>query len=143
MSSLYKSGSLLLASAIVSVAVVAHGVYLSCGLPTGSYSTANQSKRERLSEIKRAIDAEIGTPHADSLAQCRHIAFGAKPCGGPRMYLVYSTARTDEQRLKRLVSEYNALDKKINEEEGLSSDCAAVMEPKLVLAGGVCVGKRK
>src|SRR5262245_39937735 len=143
MSIFYKTGSLLLALTIVSVALVAQKVNSSGDQPTGSRSNINQSKRERLRSLKQAIDAEIGTPRADKLAQCKHIAFGAKPCGGPWKYLVYSTARTDESRLKQLVSEYNALEKKINEEEGLNSDCSYVTEPELGLEGGVCVSKAK
>jgi hypothetical protein len=143
MSFLYHSGSLLLAATIVAVALVAQNVNSSGDQPKGSRSTTHQSKRERLQNLKRAIDAEVGIPRADRLAQCKHIAFGAKPCGGPWRYLVYSTARTDETRLKKLVSDYNALEKQINVEEGLVSDCSYVTEPELVLEGGVCVGKNK
>src|SRR5262245_42764287 len=140
MSFLYKSLILLLVLTIVSVALVGQNVNPSGDQPAGSRSNTNQSKRERLKNLKRDIDAEIGSPRADKLAQCKHIAFGAKPGGGPWRYLVYSTARTDEARLKQLISEYNALEKQINEEEGLSSDCSYVTEPELALKGGVCVG---
>jgi hypothetical protein len=143
MSFLYKSLSLLLASTIVSVALVAQNLYPSGDQPEGNRSITNQSKRERLQKLKREIDAEIGTPRADKLTQCKHIGFGAKPCGGHWRYLVYSTAQTDEARLKQLVGDYNALEKQINEEEGLASDCSMVMEPELALEGGVCVSKQK
>jgi hypothetical protein len=143
MSFLYHSGSLLLAATIVAVVLVAQNVNPSGDQPTGSRSTTHQSKRERLQNLKRAIDAEVGVPRADRLAQCKYIEFGAKPCGGPRTFLVYSTARTDEPRLKQLVSEYNALEKQINLEEGLASDCSMPTPPELALEGGVCVDKNK
>jgi hypothetical protein len=59
------------------------------------------------------------------------------------MYLVYSIARTDESKLQRLVREFNALQKKINEEEQLGSDCSVPPEPELMLENGVCASKRK
>jgi hypothetical protein len=143
MSFIFKSGSLLLTSTIISVALVAQNVNPSGDQSAGSRSNTNQSKRERLKNLKRDIDAEIGTPRADNRSQCKQIAFGSKPCGGPWKYLAYSTAKTDEARLKQLVSDYNALEKQINEEEQLASDCSLVTEPRLELKDGVCVNDSK
>jgi hypothetical protein len=128
---------------IVFIALAARNAVPSGGLTTAVHSAIDQSDRERLRELKRAIDEEIGEPRADSVAQCKYIPFGAKPCGGPWMYLVYSTARTDESKLQRLVREFNALQKKINEEEQVGSDCSVPSEPELVLENGVCAAKRK
>ena len=143
MSNLYKRSSVLVALTIVSVALAAPNAAPSAGLTPAVHSAIDQSDRERLRELKRAIDEEIGEPRADSVSQCRDIPFGAKPCGGPWMYLVYSTARTDESKLQRLVREFNALQKKINEEEQVGSDCSVPPEPELVLENGVCAAKRK
>jgi hypothetical protein len=143
MSNLYKRSSVLFALTIVSIALAAGNAVPSGGLPGAVHSAADQSDRERLRSLKRAIDEEIGEPRADSVAQCKYIGFGAKPCGGPWMYLVYSTARTDESKLQRLVGEFNALQKKINEEEQVGSDCSVPPELELVLENGVCAAKRK
>lgn len=143
MSNLYKRSWLLLALTIVSVALAAPSAVPSAAWTTAVHSASHQSDRERLRELKRAIDEETGEPRADSVAQCKYIPFGAKPCGGPWMYLVYSTARTDESKLQRLVREFNALQKKINEEEQLGSDCSVPREPELMLENGVCASKRK
>ena len=143
MSNLYKSTFLLLAVTIVPMALATHNAVASDELTIAVCSASDQSDRERLRDLKRAIDVEIGEPRADSVAQCKYIAFGAKPCGGPWTYLVYSTTRTDESKLQRLVREYNALQKKINAEERLGSDCRLVPEPELVLENGVCAAKRR
>ena len=143
MSQLYKRSSVLFALTIVSIALAAHNAVPSGGLTTAVHSASQQSDRERLRELKRAIDEVIGEPRADSVSQCKDIPFGAKPCGGPWMYLVYSTARTDESKLQRLVREFNALQKKINEEEQVGSDCSVPPEPELVLENGVCAAKQK
>ena len=143
MSHFYKRSLLLLALTIVSVALAARKAVPSAGLTTAVHSVSHQSDRERLRSLKRAIDEEIGEPRADSVAQCKYIPFGAKPCGGSWMYLVYSKARTDESKLQRLVREFNALQKKINEEEQVGSDCSVPPEPELVLENGVCAAKRR
>jgi hypothetical protein len=125
------------------MALATHHAFPSDGLTAAVWSARDQSDRERLRDLKRAIDAEIGEPGADSISQCKYIAFGAKPCGGPWTFLVYSTKRTDESKLQQLVKEYNALQKKINAEEGLGSDCSVPAAPELVLENGVCAAKRK
>ena len=95
-------------------------------------------RRQELERLRDEIKAEIGTPAAEERAQCRTMALGVKPCGGPWTYLVYSTAVSDEAKLRKLVDEFNELDRKRNEEDGLISDCSVVSEPKVTLADGVC-----
>ena len=146
MPNLHKCSFLLLALTIVPMELMAlatPNAFPREELTTAECSTRDRSDRERLRDLKRAIDVEIGEPRADSIAQCKYIAFGAKPCGGPWTFLVYSTARTDESKLQRLVGEYNTLQKKINAEERLGSDCSVPTEPKLVLENGVCAAERK
>ena len=92
-----------------------------------------------LEELEQEIKAMIEPPLASSAAQCRTIAFGAKACGGPHTYLVYSTARTNEGRLRNLVNAYNRRDAERNESLGLVSDCKLVSPPPVTLVGGQCV----
>lgn len=94
--------------------------------------------RERLEALAKKIRTEVATPKADRVAQCRAAAFGAKPCGGPWRYVVYSTKVSDAKKLESMIGEYNALEKTINREEGRASDCAFVAEPDVALIGGVC-----
>ena len=109
----------------------------------GSDPVASQrSDTERLEELRRAIEQEIGIPAANETSQCKLIPFGSKPCGGPWDYLVYSTLKTDEARLKQLVSDFNQLQRQINEENKTLSDCAIAPQPKLEFANGVCAAKR-
>jgi hypothetical protein len=111
---------------------------LSPSVSTTRLNAAQQNDSERLKELGRIIEQEIGTPAANEPSQCKLIAFGSKPCGGPARYLVYSTAKTNETRLKQLVDEFNQLAKKINEERKSFSDCMFVSEPKMELIDGVC-----
>ena len=106
--------------------------------PAGS----QPSNAQRLEALRRMIEQEIGIPAANEAIQCKLIPFGSKPCGGPWGYLVYSTLKTDESRLKQLVSDFNQLQKKMNEEGKILSDCAIAPEPQLEFADGVCSAKR-
>lgn len=105
----------------------------------GTTAAGSSDTRQKLRELHQAIEAEIGTPRAETAEQCRTVALGAKPCGGPWRYLVYSSAVSDEKRLGKLVSEYNALERKLNVEEGRISDCSFVVEPKVTLVDDICV----
>jgi secreted trypsin-like serine protease len=133
---------LLAALVTVSLALTANSRDEVNGSSVSNNIINEQSDRTRLAKLKKTIDAEIGKPRAKRLTQCRVIAFGAKPCGGPRTYLVYSNLKTNEPKLKRLVSEYNSLEEKLNREGNLGSDCMFVGEPQITLLNGMCRIKR-
>lgn len=92
-----------------------------------------------LESLRKQIDEEIGDARADRVSQCRTIAFGSKPCGGPWQYLAYSTRETNTLKLSTLVARYNELEAEINLSEGRASDCAYVTRPDTALVGARCV----
>ena len=96
------------------------------------------SNQTDLNKLKKEIDREIGKPRAKRSNQCRVIAFGAKACGGPKSYLIYSTQQTNENKLKRLVDRYNLEEEKINKKSDAMSDCMMVEEPRVSLVNGMC-----
>lgn len=81
----------------------------------------------------------IGEATCSDVNQCRVIAFGAKPCGGPWQYLVYSIALTDSTVLTAAVTRYNTLEAELNKSEGRMSDCSFVAPPQLARVNGRCV----
>lgn len=95
--------------------------------------------RTELDSLRNLIHALVQDAPADDVSACRAIAFGAKPCGGPRAYLVYSIQATDSLELARVVEEFNELDARRNERLGLASDCMLVQRPDLRVEGGQCV----
>ncbi len=109
---------------------------------TNNSITNQQSNRADLNKLKKEIDREIGKPRAKRLTQCKVIAFGAKACGGPTTYLVYSSLQTKENKLRRLVGQYNFLQDKINKETDAISDCMFIEEPKPTIQNGMCKIKR-
>ena len=100
--------------------------------------TSTQLDEMSLDSLRATITVLIGEPLASSASQCRAIAFGSKPCGGPWSYLVYSTEVTDSVKLAQLVSFYTQREADLNRTEGRVSDCRAVMLPRISLSRGRC-----
>jgi hypothetical protein len=91
-----------------------------------------------LETLRAEVRDQLGDPTCTDLGQCRTIPFGAKPCGGPWSYLVYSVATTDSARLADAVYRYTAREHELNRLEGRVSDCALVTEPEVICADGQC-----
>lgn len=111
-------------------------------------SSIDNSDREsediaaEMEELKEKINERLGD-RAEGVADCRAIAFGAKPCGGPWKYLVYSATDSEEGELQALIEEYNELEGELNTLEERASDCAYVMEPEVELVEGRCVSSNE
>jgi hypothetical protein len=107
--------------------------------PTPREATPTPPGETPVEDLRRDITSAQGEPTCSSADQCRTVAFGAKPCGGPRSYLIYSTAAADTARLATLVAEYNRLEAEANAREGRVSDCMFVAQPTVACVSGRCV----
>jgi hypothetical protein len=85
-------------------------------------------------DIASVVDTEARRP-----ADCKSIPIGAKPCGGPWSYLVYSSSTTNETRLRSLIAQFNERQANLNRRLGMASDCMYVGAPQAVLEGRYCV----
>jgi hypothetical protein len=92
-----------------------------------------------LPEVRAAIDSVIGEAPASDISQCRLIALGVRPCGGPRMYRAYAMGDTDSTYLAGLADIYERLDRERNAELGLIGTCEVLARPELAFEGGQCV----
>lgn len=98
----------------------------------------NRSTPDILAEKKQEILNYINSFSCANATECLSIAFGAKPCGGPREYLVYPNT-VDQTTLETLVSEYYEMDHQYNIEIGAISDCMVVNPPITInCVNGVC-----
>ena len=86
---------------------------------------------ESLDTLRAVVLQLVGDPVCDDVSQCRSMAFGAKPCGGPWSHLVYSAQTADSTRLARAVTRYNHREAQLNRELGRASDCQMVTAPRL------------
>lgn len=81
-----------------------------------------------LQDYKATIESIAAASVCDGDFECRYIAFGSKPCGGPWEFLVYSTS-IDTLELMNLVSDYNILENNYNLDCGAISDCSTPQPP--------------
>jgi len=104
---------------------------------------SDKVKPEQLNELAGEIFRLVGTPEADSPEQCRALPFGAKPCGGPVSWLVYSTKVTDSELLAEKVQQYNELSERYNKQEELVGDCAVLNPVVTNIINGICVASEQ
>ena len=92
-------------------------------------SIPSYASGERLplaSEIKEmVVDLSCDNSH-----QCKSIGFGSRGCGGYASYIIYSTKTVYEVKLDQLAAKYYQLDKKYNEQRGMTSICS-VEQPRV------------
>jgi len=94
------------------------------------FAAKNDSAPQLLEQIKTSI----GEAKCSENSQCKTIAIGAKPCGGPEQYLAWSTQQTDAVALENLASRYRIAREKQNAASGEQSDCRFFPDP-----GAICL----
>lgn len=90
-------------------------------------------------EVKnQEINTYINSFGCSESIGCNYIAFGSKPCGGPRKFLVFSNS-VNLAHLQEMVSNYNELDHLHNIQTNAISDCSAPSPPiEISCVNGVC-----
>lgn len=83
--------------------------------------------------------AEIGRAGCSSDAQCRTLAYGEKPCGGPQAWLAWSIAESDAGRLAALAAESVRAAKAQQAQSGMVSNCRYLPDPGARCLVGRCV----
>ncbi len=115
-------------------------IFILLGLNACDEMSANLDSLE-IDEIARLIDMEVKDASASSVESCDLLPIGAKPCGGPWGYLVFSHEKSDGKVLKTLIDKYDELDHQRNLEEGRFSTCEIAAKPQLTLRDGTCHGE--
>lgn len=88
---------------------------------------------------KQEIIDYINSFNCTESSSCNYIALGAKPCGGPREYLSFSST-VDLSTLQAMVNEYYEMDNAYNIQTGAVSDCAIVNPPSIMdCVNGNCI----
>lgn len=62
-------------------------------------------------------------------AECKVLAVGIRPCGGPEQYLAYSAINTDEKLLAITNDRYTKLKQQQQQRLGLRSTCQMLPQP--------------
>jgi len=91
-------------------------------------SNVSEISLEQLIEKKQEILDYINSFSCTNTSNCNFIAFGAKPCGGPREFLTFPST-VNQTTLENLVDEYYQMDHQYNIQTGAISDCMVVTPP--------------
>ncbi len=130
-----NSGGVNVSRIIFTAGAVLLAGFLACG---AGQSTADDIQAT-LQDLTAQIDRIIGDATCELTDQCRVIAVGSKPCGGPWSYRPYSTLNTDMSSLEITVQRYNERQKEFNQRTGAISDCMFVTQPTVQCVSGRCV----
>jgi hypothetical protein len=82
--------------------------------------------------------AQIVRTDARRESMCAVAPIGAKPCGGPWSYVVYSSSATDGTRLRGAISRFDEHQRKLNRRLGMYSTCELAAVPTVRLDNGHC-----
>ena len=102
------------------------------------HAPTEDGARARLAVMRQEVDALVGDA-CGAIEDCRYVGIGAKPCGGPWAYIVYSTAATDSAALAERIGAYYAFEADINQRYGYISDCSVPGPPWLSCEALRCV----
>jgi hypothetical protein len=95
------------------------------------FNLTMEDEQKTLMTNKKIIEDLAATSVCNENTECKFIAFGSKPCGGPWSYLIYSTS-IDTNELESLVEEYNQAQANFNQKWGIVSDCALTLPPSSI-----------
>jgi hypothetical protein len=95
--------------------------------------------RPSLDAKYKAVTDMIALPVCSTSLQCSSVAVGAKPCGGPRRYIVYSNVTVNEPELRRRAADLFAFEREYNTRNGMVSDCIGVGPPTPGCVDSMCV----
>lgn len=84
------------------------------------------------------IRAQAGTAACTESSQCHTLAIGARACGGPELYLAWSSAHSDGRQLQALAERYRNERKAALAKSGLLSDCRVITDPGAQCNAGRC-----
>ncbi|WP_136482507.1 hypothetical protein [Cognatitamlana onchidii] len=91
-------------------------------------SSPQQDELAELITLKTEIISLANKSICNETTECKFIGLGAKPCGGPLEYLVYSTS-INTTKLTALVKDYNKKNEAYNTKWNIASDCAVTTPP--------------
>lgn len=102
-------------------------------------SLTQEEERIELDADKQEILDFAATSVCNESTECKYIALGSKPCGGPWSYLIYTTS-IDTEKLELWVEDYNKKETAFNTKWSVFSDCSFVNPPTSISCeNNVCV----
>jgi hypothetical protein len=96
---------------------------------------------QKLEQLGKEIQEFAKNKACAGSNDCRTMAMGSKPCGGPTNYIIYALSKTDEKQLADKVKQYTDLQKEFNIKYNPFSDCMFLTPPIVDCLNGICASK--
>ncbi len=96
---------------------------------------------KKLAQLGKEIEEFAKNKACTNGDGCRTMPMGAKACGGPTNYVIYSLSKTDEKQLAEKVKLYTDFQKELNTKYNRASDCLFLSPPTVDCLNGVCTSK--
>lgn len=117
-------------------------LFISCSkedvADNSSFAIADDNKLVQLGKEIEEFAKNKACTNGDG---CRTMPMGAKACGGPTSYVIYSLSKTDEKQLAEKVKQYTDFQKELNIKYNRTSDCLFLSPPTVDCLNGVCTSK--
>ena len=101
---------------------------ISCSIDDDDNPATCEELYQNLDSFRIDIEQYAASSICSNEFECRYIAFGEKPCGGPWKYLIYTTS-IDTVQLESAVADYNEREANYNQSCGAVSDCSVPTPP--------------
>ena len=107
-------------------------------LLSGCASTVTSNEQsQNLSDLNYDLNNMVSNNSCTASFQCKVLEVGARACGGPSKYAVYSTLNTSQEEAEQLAQQITKQEKIQNKAQGLT-DCSPVLEVQSLCINHQC-----
>lgn len=100
---------------------------------------SSDEKVSNTEDLYAQIQQAASNQGCNSSADCGLLAIGAKACGGPESYMVYSKSNSDEAKLQEMAQSYKKARQQYNEDNQIMSTCEITPKPQVSCVRNQCV----
>ena len=101
-----------------------------------STATSGNEQSKTLSDLNYDLNNMVSNNSCTASFQCKVLEVGARACGGPSTYAVYSTLNTSQEEAEQLAQQITKQEEIQNKAQGLT-DCSPVLEVQ-----SLCINKQ-
>lgn len=112
-----------------------------CSCDNGSLSCTEMacSSSDTVEDIKKEINTITADLKCTKDSDCQSVGLGARACGGPSSYKIYSTVATNKEKIEALGSRHRELSKtKLSDQESSISICSILEAPVVSCKKELC-----
>ena len=107
-------------------------------LLSGCASTVTSNEQSKnLSDLNYDLNNMVSNNSCTASFQCKVLEVGARACGGPSKYAVYSTLNTPQEQAESIAQQITEQEKNQNEQQSLT-DCLPVIEVQSLCINQQC-----